>query len=82
MPKYKPGDKVSLRKDLVYDQIYRMEDGDASDCVTHEMLKTAETLPFATIQGVATNGEYYLEEDNEYLWTDGMIEGLYTEATT
>ena len=80
MPKYKPGDKVSLRKDLVYDQIYRMEDGDASDCVTRAMLMTAKMLPFATIQGVATNGEYYLEEDNEYLWTDGMIEGLYTEV--
>lgn len=81
MPKYKPGDKVLLRKDLVYDQVYPMEDNNVDDCVTHEMLKTAETLQFATIKGVDINGEYVLEEDEQYHWTDGMIEGLYTEVT-
>ena len=71
--KYKVGDKVKVRSDLVEDSVYGDND------VVSEMLKFLGNI--MTIKQVDEQC-YYLEEDDErWCWTDEMLEeGLKTET--
>ena len=71
MAKYKPGDKVTVRKDLTAHRRYYMEHGDDSDVVVLEMLRLAGKE--VTIKAVTFAGKYQIKEDN-YNWTDEMFE--------
>ena len=80
MPKYKVGEKVVIRKDLIAneDNWYAMEDGEADDSVTEAMVVIANSRDFVTIKEVFE--KYLIAEDNgDWCWTDGMIAGLYED---
>lgn len=71
--KYKAGDKVVIRKDLIEDETY------GCDSVVEDMLEFLGKI--VTITGTECNGfgfeEYNIKEDRQYWgWTDEMIEGL------
>lgn len=75
--KYKVGDKVRVRKDLVKDRGYFMEDGSTIDVVVEEMLDACGKV--VTIKG----GSYkYLLEEYGCYWTDEMFEGLTSGGVT
>lgn len=71
--KYKPGDTVLIRSDLVCHGRYYMEnDSSISNTVVEEMFPLCGT--YATISSIVS-GQYLLVESEEYfLWTDGMFE--------
>jgi len=68
--KYKVGDKVRVRSDFKLSVMY---DG---LCVIDEMLKKK----IVTIKSV--NDGYYKVVEDEYKWTDGMLEGLVEDELT
>ena len=69
--KYRVGSRVRVRKDLKYFEYYPMEDGDAEDCVTKNMLELCGkvvTISYA-------DGKYKVKEDEGgFWWTDGMFD--------
>ena len=70
--KYKVGDKVRVRKDLVVNSCYGKED------FVREMKSFIGKI--VTISKVI-DGEYMiLEDDGDYAWTEEMFEGLANEA--
>jgi hypothetical protein len=77
MAKYKVGDKVVIRKDLVEDVLYYMEGRTAhNDCVD-TMLELAEDTEFVTI--IFAGDQYRVHGDlGHYGWVDEMFSGLYT----
>jgi len=73
--KYKVGDKVRVRKDLVIDSVY------GGDSFTEGMAMFRGKV--VTISKILNNGKYYiLEDDSEcaWSWTNEMFEGLANEA--
>lgn len=70
MSKYKKGDKVVIRKDLVDGEYY----GDWSWCDDKNFLKEKDYL---VINCINQDGDYWVE--GEWLITEEMIEGLYVE---
>lgn len=72
--KYKVGDKVRIRKDLVMGGNY----GDS--VAVDDMVDMGGNV--VTIERVGNLG-YYIEEDPDgYCWTDEMFEGLVEEELT
>lgn len=72
--KYKIGDKVKVRNDLVMEGIYFNENGLTKDSVVEDMLKFKGKT--CTINEYV-NGKYILKEDcNRWKWTDEMFEEL------
>lgn len=74
--KYKIGDKVRIKKDLVVNNDY------GYDCYIEEMDDIAKENDYIlTIEDcVFNNTEYIMVEDSEGCsWTDEMIEGLVTD---
>lgn len=67
--KYKVGDKVRVRKDLVVDESY----GDLTFMDSMEQHKGQ----VVTIESVDSDGDYTLEEDNcDWCWNDEMLEDV------
>jgi hypothetical protein len=71
MAKYKPGDKVTVRKDLTAYRKYYMEHARSGDTVMPKMLRLAGKE--VTIEAVTPVGKYQIKED-DYNWTDEMFE--------
>lgn len=76
--KYKVGDKVIVREDLIKGDQYYMENTGKRDVVVEAMLKfRGKTV---TINRTTTLGEYKISEDGaEWNWTDEMFSGLANE---
>lgn len=75
--KYKVGDKVRVRKDLVIDSIY------GEDSFTEEMAMFRGKV--VTISKILNNGKYYILEDGseyDWSWTNEMFEGLAGDEQT
>lgn len=72
--RYKVGDKVKIRKDLIELKEYYMDDGITHDMVVSEMFDhRGETV---TIQRTTVKGKYRIAEFCQSLnWTDEMFEG-------
>lgn len=70
--KYKVGDKVRVRKDLVIDSSYGRED------FVSEMKQFVGKI--VTISKVIDEEYMILEDDGDYAWTEEMFEGLANEA--
>ena len=70
--KYKVGDKVRVRKDLVIDSCYGRED------FVGEMKSFIGKI--VTINRVMDEEYMILEDDGDYAWTEEMFEGLANEA--
>lgn len=70
--RYKVGDKVKIRKDLIESEEYYMDDGITYDTVTPQMFDhRGETV---TIQRTTIKGKYRIAEFCQNLnWTDGMF---------
>ena len=64
--KFKVGDKVRIRKDLVEEAVYGYIDA------TSEMVKLGGAL--SEISDVHTNSYYLKVDDGEYYWSDEMLE--------
>lgn len=77
--KYKVGDKVRVRSDLVVGENYKMKDEVRSSCgFVTDMKKFCGRI--VTIESIIGNKRYLLEEDVEkWLWVDEMFEGLAEE---
>ena len=70
--KYKVGDKVRVRKDLVIDSCYGRED------FVGEMKSFIGKV--VTISKVIDEEYMILEDNGDYAWTEEMFEGLANEA--
>lgn len=70
--KYKVGDKVRVRKDLVIDSNYGRED------FVEEMKSFIGKV--VTISKVIDEEYMILEDDGDYAWTEEMFEGVANEA--
>ena len=69
---YKVGDKVRIRKDLIEEKEYYMDDRIIHDMVTSEMYEHRGEL--VTIQRITTRGKYRIAEFCQDLnWVDGMF---------
>lgn len=75
--KYKIGDKVRVRDDLICNEWYKMHDSETCDLVNTEMQEfKGKTL---TISRYNSCGKYNVKEDSErWTWTDEMFSGLAT----
>lgn len=73
--KYKIGDKVRVRDDLICYERYKMHDSETYDRVNTEMQEfKGKTL---TISRHHPDGKYNVKEDSErWNWTDEMFSGL------
>lgn len=80
MAKYKVGDKVRVRKDLVKGNRYKMKSNDYSDRVVQEMYEKAGKV--VTIKRVSSSEYGYIIEEDDWNWTDDMFEGLASKSTT
>ena len=70
--KYKVGDKVRVKKDLVIDSSYGRED------FVEEMKSFIGKI--VTISKVIDEEYMILEDDGDYAWTEEMFEGVANEA--
>ena len=75
--KYKVGDKVRVRKDLVEQRDYFMEDGSRSDVVIKEMLDAC-----GKVATISRAGYKYSLEEYPCCWTDEMFEDLVSTCVT
>lgn len=70
-PKFKVGDKVRVRTDLVEGERYWMDDGDVENAYVGSMVSFAGKV--VTIASAGT--QYHIDEDYGcWWWTDGMFE--------
>lgn len=70
--KFKVGDKVKVREDLIIGEIYSSESG-YSDCYMKRMNEFKGVV--VTIRECSNTGAYKIEEDvDNYNWTDEMFE--------
>ena len=75
MAKYKVGDVVLVREDLVLHRPYRMDNGFTEDSVVESMMKFAgEEVEIRYV------GDKYLIHGNSMNWTDEMFAGLVGEV--
>lgn len=76
--KYKPGDKVLVRSDLIFGRQYSMVAGGRTHVVNDDMARvySGRTL---TIKNI-TDGSYRVKENN-WAWTDDMFVGVIGEET-
>lgn len=75
MARYRVGDVVLVREDLVLYKHYRMDDGVTEDCVVESMMQFAGKE--ATI--VRVYNKYAIEGSHKH-WTDEMFAGLVDEV--
>lgn len=78
MGKYKVGDVVRVREDLVEGEVYYDEDGDRRNDVTSEMMDLAGQE--VTIVDETTWGYELKEDAYKYGWTDEMFAGLASDV--
>jgi serine/threonine protein phosphatase PrpC len=71
--KYKVGDIVKVREDLVEGEFYANEDESATNIFGH-LMKPYRGKSFKILDIV--NGQYELEGCSLFLFTDGMFEGI------
>lgn len=77
MTKYRPGDRVVVREDLMNGKRYFMYDDETvSDSAVPLMCKLAGQP--VTIKEICSNGKYHIE-DYGYFWTDEMFSGMEEE---
>ena len=70
MAKYKIGDKVKIREDLMCNECYY------NVYCTIEMTELAGEI--VTIEGIDSNGDYFIKEDNYgYSWSAEMFDDSY-----
>lgn len=74
--KYKVGDKVVVRKDLVEHESYYMEDGLTRDSAVSEMMGHCGKV--VTICEITESGKYQIGDG--WNWTDEMFECLANES--
>lgn len=75
--RYKVGDRVVIRSDIVESERYYSDDGEESNSVTESMAEMAGQV--MTIKRIY-DGQYILEEDEwGWRWVDGMFEGYAKE---
>ena len=81
--KYKVGDKVKVRKDLVVSTAYNMDGKSFGYTYVRDMKDIVEKNNFVLTISDCYDSDcydsdyYFVEEDsNGYVWTDGMFEGL------
>lgn len=72
MPKYRQGDKVRVISDLDTEEMYEMEDGTNSECVTDSM----EALRGRVVTITEADERGYRVKENRWHWTDEMFSGL------
>lgn len=72
--KYKVGDKVKVRTDLIVDEIY------GGKLFMPEMKQYAGKI--YTIYQISSKQTFYLFEEVGWIWTDEMIEGLVEASFT
>lgn len=70
--RYKAGDKVVVRHDLIEGETYYMDDGDSHDCVVSAMMPFVGEI--VTIQSSPFGNKYRIE-GSDCWWTDDMFEG-------
>jgi hypothetical protein len=81
--KYKIGDKVRIRRDLVVDKSYAKDPHDFCTYIK-DMKDVAEKNNYIlTIEDTYFREDRYimLEDEEDYSWTDEMIEGLVEEKS-
>lgn len=76
--KYRPGDRVVVRSDIVEGAFYYMDDNIESNTVIDEMLPFRGKV--VTIR--QCNAGQYIIEGSSWRWTDEMFEGLEDENTS
>jgi hypothetical protein len=76
MAKYKVGDKVIVRRDLVVGQVYEMETGTYTDTFEAPMRKFAgQEVTISEVIEKDSISWYHLKEDVDYwAWVDEMFE--------
>jgi hypothetical protein len=72
--KYKVGDKVKIRKDLIVDAVVY-----GGLVIIPQMTRVAEENNYIMIVNKIVEKGYCLNGTGKYIWTDEMIEGLYEE---
>lgn len=75
MAKYKVGDKVIVRKDLIQGKTYHMENRRYHDSATSSMCEFA-----GKIVTISYADNVYGIEETGWTWTDEMFEGFATET--
>ena len=76
---YNKGDRVHVRADIGrLGRCYSRLDSSIYNIVVHGMVKFADQI--VTIAKCCGNGQYLIEEDDEYWsWVDSMFDGLDEE---
>lgn len=75
MARYKPGDRVIVREDLIEKKRYYMEDHHWDDTVAPEMIRFA-----GKVVTIKKSWEKYSIEECLWNWTDEMFVGLEAEV--
>lgn len=70
--KYKVGDKVKVREDLVVGNFYKMDNSDSFSIFVLYMERYKGNI--TTIKNVYDT--YYILENNKWNWTDEMLESI------
>lgn len=79
MAKYKVGDKVRVKTDLVVEKSYYMEDHIYHDTFVEEMKHCKGQI--VTIEHVYANGGGYSIKEHGFSWTDEMFEPVIKSTT-
>lgn len=77
MAKYKPGDRVRVRKDLKIGTTYYMADGINRDSFEPRMARLKGKI--VTIEKITDLDKYWIKE-SAYNWTDEMLEPVINET--
>jgi len=75
--KYKVGDKVKVREDLVVGHSYGTDSFMSEMCDMRGKVVTIEHISDSTHNPTWEADEYQIEEQADWWWTDEMFEGLY-----
>lgn len=71
--KYKVGDKVRIRNELISGELYSMEKSICLDLVDEEMESLKGKIAIIEKCNYEGSGKYKIEGSDKY-WTDGMFE--------
>lgn len=73
---FKIGDKVELKPNLQIGRKYYNNNFNFGDVFTYQMSDTWKNKEFATVENIVENGQYKLDIDGTYLYTDEMLQPL------